>query len=310
MKLLTRHRIVAYAFIVLVSYATPTRVVNNQLTGDADLYGIGVRLSFYLQYGAAFIAKLMDLHDELKLLRRTMNVVALAVLVNAIISTVHGSFAVLEWYIVFNIAIVLPLPWFMPSFEVSTEDGKQAIEATNPTKNNAINFGLYLMLHSVVSAMQPWLYFGLLHQGYREGCLVRIFVYAPFSIYNPHWVAFGKTVSILGCLGILISLPLSLWTIVYGLRAGWNGGSPIGNIRRTGTLATVIKALFLGLLGISSIIFTEKTIQLNNIDLSGSPLTSASQLIPFLVGLFSLSAVPWAGLKAMRSGIGKEQAQC
>lgn len=52
-----------------------------------------------------------------------------------------------------------------------------------------------------------------------------------------------------------------------------------------------------GFAGGVAIAFIEKTIQVNNIDLSAAPLMSSGQLIPFFIGIFTIVAVLGAGLK-------------
>lgn len=49
--------------------------------------------------------------------------------------------------------------------------------------------------------------------------------------------------------------------------------------------------------GISCAVFVEMTLVVGEIDMSGTSLSSASQQIPFLVGLFTFVTVCWAALK-------------
>lgn len=78
------------------------------ILGDSDLYGFGVRLSFYIQFGVGLIGVLFGLVDETKGTRFGFNVLYLALLIILIRNTVEGSFALLEWYIVTGLLFLLP----------------------------------------------------------------------------------------------------------------------------------------------------------------------------------------------------------
>ena len=84
------------------------------MIGDSDLYGIGVRRSFYLQFGAGLVAMLggPQLSEELKNVRRGIIIVSSAVLIKKIVGTVRRRFAVLQWYIVKLLTIGLAVPCF------------------------------------------------------------------------------------------------------------------------------------------------------------------------------------------------------
>jgi hypothetical protein len=51
------------------------------------------------------------------------------------------------------------------------------------------------------------------------------------------------------------------------------------------------------LLGASFIAFVEKTIQINDIDLTNAPLASTTQLLPFLVDLSSAASLIWVSVR-------------
>jgi hypothetical protein len=68
------------------------------------------------------------------------------------------------------------------------------------------------------------------------------------------------------------------------------------------TCIVAIFTLIIGLSGTSVIVFVEVTIKINNIDLTGATLSNTSQLIPFLVGLFTFLSVAWSVLKNWTNG--------
>ncbi|KAK3985870.1 hypothetical protein QBC44DRAFT_373736 [Cladorrhinum sp. PSN332] len=76
------------------------------LVGDPDLYGLGVRIAFYISFGTCLIAILFGLFDELKSPRLSFNVL-LATLLIILVRNVHqGSFAIFEWYIVTGLVFI------------------------------------------------------------------------------------------------------------------------------------------------------------------------------------------------------------
>ncbi|EXL64652.1 hypothetical protein FOPG_19093 [Fusarium oxysporum f. sp. conglutinans race 2 54008] len=77
-----------------------------QLIGDPDLYGLGVRLSFYISWAAGLLASALGTIEALKSPRLNSNVLLLTLLIVLIHGMHRGSFAVLEWYIVTNLAFM------------------------------------------------------------------------------------------------------------------------------------------------------------------------------------------------------------
>ena len=279
------------------------------IIGDTDTYGIGVRVSFYLNWAAAFLALLFNLHDEHEGARRAINAIAIAVVTNTLINTTKGSFAMLEWYIVFAMVLFLPITVAVPY-------------SWTAIKDDMIGISCLLLLYSIYAVIQPWLYFTIPRQGYKDGCPAKIFMYAPFSMYNTHWVGFTKAAAILGSISGGILIFVFLGSMCYGI---WDGLRAEPSLTKSLAAddhtsedseqidkavlkwsAPVVK-LYFGFSGGSSIAFIEETIRVNHIDLSEAPLTATSQLIPFVVGLFSVVAVMWSGIKKWRNGKGKPE---
>ena len=64
---------VALLLVLVLLYADPTIPFTHyaaerscDLIGDTDVYGVGVRISFYLNWAAAYVALVLDLHEEHK----------------------------------------------------------------------------------------------------------------------------------------------------------------------------------------------------------------------------------------------------
>lgn len=261
-----------------------------ELIGDTDLYSVGIRLSFYFSWVSGWIIMLFSLGEELKIIRRASNAVAIAVLIDLLISTSHGSFAVLEWFIVYPLIFIT----FISTAPLSM---KMAI-------SDALSVGITFFILSILMLAQPALYFTLLHQGYKSGCPVYDFAfYVPIHVYNSKWVHFCQASAILSVFGGIGILLLAVPLIVVGVRATFLGDDAseqdehgnedhVEHVKIPRWFPLVLK-LFWGLTGASIIAFVEKSIALNHIVMPDASLKSASQLIPFLIGLFNLVNSIW-----------------
>ena len=290
------------------------------IMGDPDLYGIGVRLSYYLSFSAAVLASSCGLFDELSNIRRGIIIITSAVLIETIISSTKGSFSILEWYIVSLETVGLAWPCFWPSVtgkEQSTGGGSAADddrELWESTKADAILYGLFSVIQGVNQCLAPYIYFTRLNQGYQEGCSVTTFFFARFNIYAPPWIVFTKFSAIAGILGALSYFVYCGSVLFHAFLAflarreksepeeeddnssskewAWTGGIGI--------------AVLMIAYGIPSAYFAERVIRDNKINMNGASLGSSSQLIAFLVGLFNLVAVLskciWKCILSLHSG--------
>ncbi|KAL4820363.1 hypothetical protein BDW67DRAFT_172606 [Aspergillus spinulosporus] len=77
--------------------------------GDGDVYGIGVRLGYYFSWISGLIAVAFDNPKAVRDTRRGVILISLAVFIIIIRNTTNGNFALLEWSIVFPMAIWAPL---------------------------------------------------------------------------------------------------------------------------------------------------------------------------------------------------------
>ncbi|KAH6680185.1 hypothetical protein B0J14DRAFT_578048 [Halenospora varia] len=68
-------------------------------------------------------------------------------------------------------------------------------------------------------------------------------------------------------------------------------------VRITPEMLNVLYRLFFAFVGVSIIVFVEKTIIINQIDMSGAPVTNPGQLIPLIVGILSSTSTYWAVYK-------------
>ncbi|RYO97030.1 hypothetical protein DL764_007380 [Monosporascus ibericus] len=97
------------------------------LFGDPDLFGLGIRLSFYVQYFTAFLALLVaaiskkksrrdKLHQDYRNLRISVTVLALAIFLALCINSTGDSLVILDWALVTVLVLsgllILGIPLF------------------------------------------------------------------------------------------------------------------------------------------------------------------------------------------------------
>jgi hypothetical protein len=114
------------------------------LIGDSDVYGIGVRISYYLAYFAGVAALLANHKTALRDCRRGVNIISVAVLVSVIRNTIQGSFALSEWNVVFPMALILPMITLIPTY-------------SGEILEELVRTGVTLLIWSIYSVLQPWL---------------------------------------------------------------------------------------------------------------------------------------------------------
>lgn len=89
------------------------------LVGNPDIFGLGIRLSYYVQYAAAIVAIIFYRRDEVKVLRLGLTAIALALFIALCIGSTGDSLIILDWTTVMAMNIFFPLylvgPVFIPS---------------------------------------------------------------------------------------------------------------------------------------------------------------------------------------------------
>jgi len=255
-----------------------------RLIGDPDVYGVGVRISYYLAFFSGVIALAACNHRAVEDVKKGTTIIGFAILIVLIRNAVQGSLAVFEWDLVFTMVFLLMSIAFIPLTIMGSRNSSAAL---------CLVYGLYAVL-------LPWIFFTLADQGRREDCELKAFLFAYFDFYNIHWVAFLKALSVFSCLTGIIFIVAGFALLVYRLTADdGDDKADIDDDMRSGFVALAIVALVIGVI---TIVFTEKLISGNDVDLSDDSLGSTNQLIPFLVGLFTLMSTIWTVFDDIRKG--------
>lgn len=323
------------------------------LYGDSDIYGIGIRISFYIQWSVIIIALVGGFEDEIKSTRRGFNIVSLAVMINTFHSVANGGFAVLEIFIVSTLVLLLSA-YFITPFGGRTNiryvhtnnppGSKAVLEHTEVPifslgafREDPIGIAVLLLIDTAFLFSQPWLYFKTFQRSNKRACRPIIWVFfRSIQLDERGWIIFVRFVSIISVLVGIFTTGLAIWALKFGLfgedyneeepeifkrwkraKAGLLplidlelssplcGCIPREPIRRfVGNARALLQGaknnsmrILVAMTGSFFIAFVEMTIKVNNIDLRRVPLTSTSQLLPLLVGLFSAVSVLWVSVR-------------
>ncbi|KAB5559686.1 hypothetical protein GE09DRAFT_63901 [Coniochaeta sp. 2T2.1] len=282
-------------FLLLLSSIPPSSALTTHdpqtctITGDSDLYGIGIRIGFYLAYlsgvSAVCFQNWAAVHDA----RKGVYTVNAAILVAMIrdTATQPANMAALEWYILLQIAVFVPTSL---SFVISDE--------------KPLTLALCCMVDATYAVLQPWVYFTRLGQGWDAdaggGCpSPKVYIFTEIDFHSPAFTVFLKVMSVVSCVGGLF---LFLWAFallifccmpaVRRRHPDWTATmmesmaeKKEGNYILSGRNAWTTGGLLF--FGLTLIGLTEKTLAVNDISIPGTTVASTGQLIPLLVGILT-----------------------
>jgi hypothetical protein len=250
------------------------------LNGDDDVYGIGIRMSLYLQWAALLIATWVA-PDEARYARSIANIITIAVLANTFKNPQGGSVIVLEWWIVtFN-------TFFLQIGNVPF--------SRKLIGGSASSLGAMMLIWTAIVIANCWVWFAGMNLGRVEGCDVKTyFFFHAVSVYSGTWQTVFRTIAAVGCVfGAFFAL-----TAIAAI--SWNVTNAVGkedeDTAKQPLLAATLSTAFQILIGAIAIIETEMTIRINDINMAES-LRSSGQLIPFAIGLFSFIATISVGVR-------------
>jgi hypothetical protein len=253
-----------------------------RIVGDADIYGIGIRLSFYLQWFALVII-LLKVHERADAARTASNILATALYINTFRNTVRGGLVAFEWSLLWYLTFVLS--WLnLPISKRDRSDIKGSLIVAR-------------ILWTMYYITLPWVQFRGIDVGHVPGCDIKIFLLVPISIYNHKYRIAFKVIS-------LVEAIFAVWYLWRVSRDTWslikavNLPKPESVDSETGsgspTRRKSADRLYGSILGVAqfisgalAIIFVELQLHFNNVDLSASSITDSGQLVPVIIGIFS-----------------------
>ncbi len=252
-----------------------------KIIGDPDIYGTGIRISFYLQWASLLLAIWLA-PETTKNIRISTNIVSFALFINVFRSVHSNSLVFLEFYLVSWMTIYL----LLANIPLSKALLRKSFADTTAM------LGLWFMF----TCAQVYLYSKGLHVGARQDCVVWIWYADTKPNHHVLDIYYHATSQLVGaCLfvvGLLILVPyliVVMWvfdrdtTLIMDDDVKWS------------TVMKVVSSIANVILGSISIATVEKTIRQNKIDLSAAPLLQSSgQLIALIMGILSLITVIWA----------------
>jgi hypothetical protein len=255
------------------------------INGDADVYGLGIRLNFYLQWAAMIFSTWVDV-EQINFSRRVSNILAISVYTNLFFGVSNGSLIAAEWWIVYFETFVLTLG-FVPHRLVLK-------------KKSVLDMGFLGVLWCMIVFAECWLWFEGVDLEHKEGCVIKVFLlFFAANVQNKKW----KTVFQIGS---VLSSVFTTVLLIVGCRREWENwekvvaGGEEGNGTRNAenekenVNVIILKAglsVFQLIIGGLAILQIEMTMKVNSISVSAAPLTSSGQLIGFLNGIYMLGAV-------------------
>ncbi|KAI5918360.1 hypothetical protein F4810DRAFT_692437 [Camillea tinctor] len=264
------------------------------IEGNADMYGLGIRLGFYLNWFAGILANVVAV-SEIETSRYAFSCFITATFVALIVQTAQAAaLTVVDIYVV----LLLCFGYFyflVPTFFWRLLTGFDA--ALDPTRwpSGSRAGTLHHVVHSLlllaVAAFQLWFWITVTPSADKGGCTYYGFLFARFDIAN---VTFRSVNIAFQALIILICLAI-LGGHVLGTRRGKRETDTSTSPSRKALLRSSHAILLLAVAAIVTTA-TEMTIAWNGIT-GVTGLDSAGQLIPFLIGLGVLGRVLYVAVR-------------
>jgi hypothetical protein len=269
------------------------------LIGGVSMYGLGIRLGYYLQWFAAIISVYMA-PDLVKTIYVTFAGISIASFACVFQNIRSGYFAALEFH------IIILLTAFLSSSAFRWSPVAREVEEIQITKRTFITGGQggkvkrsfwaawsFLNLSTGLAYIAvPYMYWHGNYVGHKEGCQVQIIVTIIFytwhvDIFDSKWII---AIKVLGMIAALIGAALIFFSskLLYYLAAiRFTGGE-----RDYSDTCDKVTYTFMQLLTGGFIIgMVEATVAINHVDLSKATLDSSGQLIPLLIGAMTLLLV-------------------
>lgn len=286
------------ALFIRSSHATTTQTPDCRINGDPDVFSPGLRLSFYLQW-AALVLQVFCRFEASAATRSAAVTTVSAVTINTLRSLYHESLFAVEWSMLYAILNLL-VSWNLPI----TDATRRELYKTGGTY-----FVLFIIL-ALYQIMCPYVVFHAWEYGRQPGCSVK--VWTAIDAYSEGWITFIKIAwvlasVILGTLYLTAAFyTLSKWLASWGFRSTrisqlistLENGLDVDGRDVCGTgweWCLRFAALLAGAIGIA---FLESTITENRIGFEDTQWTDSGQLVPLLVGVFSLVATVLDAVRA------------
>jgi hypothetical protein len=278
--------VIYLAFLPNLAAAFTTQTPQCDIIGDPDVYGPGIRYGLYLQW-ASFLLFLFFCPEKANIGRSATAITTLAVYINFFRNSHNKTDLVsLEWILLSYIStalIVTNIPTTTKSFKKSGD-----------------SVALIFIIFAVYFISALYVFFTAWNYGRKPGCDVKIFFFVPINVYSRGWTIAVKVLFTLFALGSIVIIILAFVILIIWL-AAWIDPSVARYHEETNWKYYTLGA-FSTAVGIPAIVFAEKTIEINNVIFQNTHLVDSGQLIPLIIGIFTLCSAVLNSLRELTSG--------
>jgi hypothetical protein len=286
-------------------------MVTCQFAGNADMYGLGIRIGFYLQWYAAIIASWLA-RSEVPGLRINLAFFISATLLALIIQTAQNNLQIVEIYIILLLTFGSYLS-LVPVFAWRLVTGCNPY--MDPSRFPLVDPGgttsdLHVLLLLSVVSFQLWYWFARVPQLASESCQEWGFLFTKIALNNVALQVINIVLNFI--LGTIVLSLAVIRAIKFMNRIDdedegkrWRDNFTDEELWARISLLHNLDSLFKLITASIVIVAGELTIRWNHI--SGvNDISSAGQLIPFVIGAGSLLRIFYVNWKRGPAGDGEE----
>jgi hypothetical protein len=194
-----------------------------EFEGNPDMYGIGIRLGFYLQWFAVMLSTFLHISEELSGIRFGLICFRAATFLALVVMTASGSATVMDMYITLLLCFgyyyfLIPLfLWrILSRFDVDYDPTRWNILPTS-LKFDIVNHSLVL----AVLGYQLWFWIAAIPKAPFYDCLSYGFLFSKLPLENRTFQSLNIA---LACIMIAIFLNSLVRTILFRKTNEGNGG--------------------------------------------------------------------------------------
>jgi hypothetical protein len=278
-----------FALLPTLTYAATIQNEDCTIQGDSDVYGPGIRYGLYMQW-LATVLFLFFCPERVNIARSSSAILTLAVYINFFRNVRDGNLISIEWLLLFNIFTALLLSSY-PTTVHSWRKGGGTVSVV-------------FLIFAAYYLGTPYVLFHSWTNGRQPHCDIKDFIFAPVSVYSHGWWTTFKVLFIIAAVIVVPALIAGAISALYAWFTGWFDDD-LETTYEPMNLAAASQAFSSMILGVVAIPFAEKMLRINHVYFSNVSITTSGQLIPLLVGIFTLSsAVVNSGKAIVQAAIG------
>ncbi|EWY79534.1 hypothetical protein FOYG_17335 [Fusarium oxysporum NRRL 32931] len=194
-----------------------------QIIGDPDIYGMGIRMGFYLQWASMQLGWLFNLRSQIHSMVDAWNIILVTIYINTYISHRQGSLMAIEWWVVLyetSLLIIAQLyyamTWWFSIYNTVLIDGPTSTSVPLE-RSRLVSNALFCLVSGSFMVSQPWLAFNGLWEGLKEGCELRSFFYfKDMDMFDPVLVRTLRAISVISSVSVAPGVVIALVLLIIG----------------------------------------------------------------------------------------------